>query len=72
MTDPTNQTYVYEQTEVKKTGRTAIRDLKSGRKEVKYEITPVDSVIGMWKKWVDDRDLLIVEVGEKKNENDLP
>ncbi len=46
------QTYVYEQVEVKKTGRTASQKLRSGKVDIIYEITPVDSMNGSWRKWV--------------------
>lgn len=48
------QTYVYEQVEVKKTGRTASQKLRSGKTDTIYEITPVESMNGSWKKWVRD------------------
>ena len=64
---PPLETYVYEQTEVRKTGRLAHRKLTSGKLDVKHEITPVDSSIGTWKKWVGDQDLLVVR-GDNNNE----
>lgn len=45
-------TYVYENIEVRKTGRKAERKLKSGKVDVVIEITPMDQTIGSWKKWV--------------------
>lgn len=59
MTDPV-QTYVYENVEVKKTGRTAQKTLKSGSVDQLVEITPVDSMVGSWKKWVRDAELFEV------------
>ena len=59
MTDPA-QTYVYENVEVKKTGRTAQKTLKSGSVDQLVEITPVDSMVGSWKKWVRDAELFEV------------
>lgn len=61
----TEETYVFESVEVKKTGRTAKREMKlpNGKvhnTSVMVEITPVDSDLG-WKKWVDDAHLFIVE-----------
>ena len=50
-------TYVFENVEVRKTGRTAQNVLPSKRVDVVHEITPVDSIVGTWKKWVRD-DLL--------------
>ncbi len=52
------KTYVYRDTEVKLTGRTADKELKSTRRTKEpsvvtlHEITPVDSMNGTWKKWV--------------------
>jgi hypothetical protein len=56
--------YVYENTEVKKTGRTAERKLNSGKMDVLYEITPVQGFDGSWKKWIRDVDLFIVNTGD--------
>jgi hypothetical protein len=53
-----DKTYVYKETEVKLTGRTAEKEIKGLRKgtpsrvAVLHEITPVDSLNGSWKKWV--------------------
>lgn len=52
------KTYVFTNTEVKLTGRTANKELKSTRKgkasviHVLHEITPSDPENGSWKKWV--------------------
>lgn len=54
-------TYVYDNTEVKKTGRTASKPLRSGKMDELIEITPVHTVIGMWKKWVREADLFVVD-----------
>lgn len=54
------QTYVYENVEVQKTGRTAQKTLKSGSVDQLVEITPVDSMVGSWKKWVRDAELFEV------------
>lgn len=61
----TEETYVFESVEVKKTGRTAKREMKlpSGKVHntaIMVEITPIDTELG-WKKWVDDAHLFIVE-----------
>ena len=45
-------TYVYDNTEVSLTGRSANRDLPSGKIDTLVEITPTDQTIGTWKKWV--------------------
>lgn len=56
------KTYVFQDTEVKLTGRTADKELKSTRRgstkdtgptiATLHEITPVDALNGSWKKWV--------------------
>ncbi len=53
MTEPVKpETYVFEQTEVRLTGRTAENKLRSGKVDVVHEITPVETIIGTWKKWI--------------------
>lgn len=54
-----DKTYVFQNVEVKLTGRTADRELKPTRRSTEptvatlYEITPVDQEnSGSWKKWV--------------------
>ena len=54
------QTYVYDNTEVKKTGRVASKQLKSGSVDQLVEITPSDPIIGAWKKWVREAELFEV------------
>lgn len=44
--------YVYEQTEVILTGRKATKELRSGKEEVLFEITPISKITGSWQKWV--------------------
>lgn len=46
------QTYVHEGIEVKKTGRRAQNERSSGKIDELIEVTPVDSMVGSWKKWV--------------------
>lgn len=48
------QTYVYEDVEVKKTGRKAEKPSINPSKPgiVLFEITPVHEYDGLWKKWV--------------------
>lgn len=56
------ETFVYEGTEVKKTGRAAVKTLTAGTrtKELSLvEITPVDKTFD-WKKWVRPEDLYTV------------
>ncbi len=50
-------TFLFEDVEVKKTGRTAKRTLRNNKVDERFEITPVDSMQGAWKKWVLERDL---------------
>lgn len=45
-------TYVFENTEVVKTGRKAQRKLTSGKIDELVEVTPTDRMNGTWKKWV--------------------
>lgn len=56
------KTYVYDNAEVKKTGRTASKTLKSGAKDHLVEVTPVDPMVGSWKKWV--REIELFEVSQ--------
>ena len=55
-------TYLFEDVEVCLTGRTATRKLRSGKVDERMEISPVDSMQGVWKKWVRKTDLY--EIGE--------
>lgn len=54
-------TYVHENVEVRKTGRTAQNTLRSGKIDEVVEITPVDSTVGSWKKWVRPDQLFVVQ-----------
>ena len=61
-------TYVYDGTEVKKTGREAVKELGTGtrvRKMTLVEITPVDTSFD-WKKWVDPNQLYVVQQPEER------
>lgn len=67
------KTYVFQDVEVKLTGRIAEKELKKTRRTKNdesppiatlYEITPVDSMNGSWKKWV--RMEQLSEIKEKK------
>ena len=49
---PQETHYVYDNIEVKCTGKTASRKLRSGKDEVIHEVTPVSQQIGSWRKWV--------------------
>ena len=53
-------TYVYDNVEVTKTGRTANKELRSGKVDELIEITPKDTIVGAWKKWVREADLFLV------------
>lgn len=44
-------TYIFEETEVKLTGRKAARPTASGKQVELVEITPVNEYDGTWKKW---------------------
>jgi hypothetical protein len=63
------ETFVFEGTEVVKTGREAVREIKSvggkttPRKLVLVEITPVDSTFE-WRKWVDPSHLFVIGQAE--------
>ena len=60
MSEAEVKTYVFQNTEVKLTGRTANKELKPTRRTkpgeqnvaTLFEITPVDPMNGTWKKWV--------------------
>jgi len=58
--------YVYENIEVKKTGRTASRTIGTSTKiQVVVEITPTDEDDGTWKKWVNPDQLFVNRETEK-------
>lgn len=63
-------TFVYDGVEVKKTGRTATRDVattsQKTRTLVLVEIMPIDSSFD-WKKWVDPKQLYSVDNGGKSD-----
>lgn len=57
------QTFVFETTEVKKTGRTARkRSGMTGKDLIMYEITPVDPEAIQWKKWVPEDQLFTIDI----------
>ena len=70
-----SDTYVYENTEVKKTGRIAKKESKLYKRsertptriDILHEITPVDDEIGTWKKWVRDEDLYEILQGKNND-----
>lgn len=55
-----SETYVFKNVEVRKTGRTASKELKRGKMDSLFEITPVDQTIGSWREWVRDTDLFLI------------
>lgn len=64
-----NITLVYQDTEIKLTGRKATKHIGTGgvrrtatrgNLDIKVEITPVDISTGSWKKWVKQEDLYII------------
>ena len=61
--EKTTEQFVFEGTEVKKTGRRAVKTIpkpKGGNWEyVIYEVTPVDGT--GWLKWVDEKELYKIE-----------
>jgi len=59
-----NETFVYDGSEVKKTGRTASKEVKRlpGRPPMIFtliEITPVEDEA--WKKWVKNEELFLID-----------
>lgn len=61
--------YIYDDTEVKLTGREATkhsgpgvarRTAPRGHLDIKVEITPKDNSTGTWKKWVKQEDLYTI------------
>mgnify|MGYP003590006349 CR=1 FL=1 len=56
-----NETFVFGEVEVKKTGRWATKDLPNNKKLTLVEVTPVNTWDGSWKKWANPSSLLIVE-----------
>ncbi len=57
------KTYVFDNTEVRKTGRVAKRTLKSNNVDIQIEVTPVHMTSGAWKKWTRENELFEI-VGE--------
>lgn len=55
-----DKTFVYDNIEIRKTGRKAERKLTSGKVDLLLEITPADPMSGSWKKWVREADLFEV------------
>lgn len=57
--------FVYENTEVVMTGRKATKELRSGKEEILYEITPISKITGSWCKWVTVNNLYVVNEDEE-------
>jgi hypothetical protein len=51
---------VFENVEVRKTGRKAENKLRSGKVDELVEVTPIDGTTGSWRKWV--REEILFEV----------
>lgn len=63
------ETFVYDGTEVVKTGREAIKEIKpigsrAARSVTLVEITPLDSTFE-WKKWIDPAQLFVIRPSDK-------
>jgi len=54
-------TYVFDNIEVRKTSRVAYNTLRSGKIDILIEITPVDQIVGSWKRWVKEESLFTVQ-----------
>lgn len=54
------QTFVWGESEVRKTGRIATKPLPGGKVMTLVEITPVNSYDGDWKKFVNETSLLTI------------
>lgn len=66
----TIENWIFEGSEVAKTGRTASKTLSSGKKDVLYEITPVHHTTGSWKKWVREIELFQIEKQPLEDNNE--
>lgn len=58
--EPTT-TYLLDNIEVIKTGRTAKRTLKNNKVDERFEVQPSDKMVGIWTKWVRESDLYKIE-----------
>lgn len=56
----TEETFVYGEAEVKKTGRIATKPLPGGKLMTLVEVTPVNTYDGDWKKFVSPTSLLTI------------
>lgn len=52
MENTTSYRFIYEGNEVVLTGRKAHRKLRNGNVDVIYEITPYNTEVNKWTKWV--------------------
>ena len=55
-----SETFVFGETEVKKTGRIATKPMAGGKTLTLVEITPVNDYDGTWKKFVSTNALLTI------------
>ncbi|MCK9369776.1 hypothetical protein M0R04_07720 [Candidatus Dojkabacteria bacterium] len=55
------KTWVYDNTEIKRTKRTASKKLPSGKVDLLVEITPLHQITGSWHKWVRESDLYEID-----------
>jgi len=54
-------TYVLGDTEVRRTGREAVKPAPGGKKMIVVEVEPVHEYDGTWKKWVTPTSLFEVQ-----------
>ena len=75
----TEEIYIYDNTEVIKTGRIAVKQAKvksrrsdrsPGKGDTLYEIKPADSEEGSWTRWVRQADLYEIIEQKEDNNND--
>lgn len=55
------ETFVYDDVEVRKTGREAHKPVVGGKQITLCEITPNDPDTGTWKKWVNPSALFTID-----------
>jgi hypothetical protein len=63
-----SETYLFNNVEVKLTGRYTTKTRIRSRQEVQvvvYEVEPVDEFNGTWKKWANEEELLEIQTLEK-------
>ncbi len=55
-----DETFVFNEVEVRKTGRFATKELLGGKTLTLFEVTPVHTWDGTWKKWANHNALLVI------------